>query len=389
MAAAGRIPVTHVGSLPRPAPLRAHLAAMHEGHGFDAAGYDACLKQSVAEVVRRQIDTGIDIVNDGEFGKINWSIYIRERLGGVTRKPDAKRSLTHVQSRDRKQFAEFYAEYDKTLVTPLKYEGWTVTGPLTYKPQALARDIANFKAALAGTSAQGFLPVVAPTSAMTDIADEYYGSEEKFLFAMADCLRSEYRAIVEAGFILQIDDPWLSGMQERMVPPMTNAEYHKWAEVRIAALNHALEGLPPERTRYHLCWGSWNGPHTSDTPLTDIVDLVLKVNTGGYSLEMANPRHAHEWRVWEKVKLPAGKYLLPGLVSHSTNIVEHPELVAERITRLARLVGPDNVIASTDCGFAQNAFFSRVHPTIVWAKLAALTEGARIATKELWGKTAA
>jgi 5-methyltetrahydropteroyltriglutamate--homocysteine methyltransferase len=384
-----RILTTHVGSLPRPATLRALLTAMHEGRTYDEATYQFCLRESVADVVRRQVDTGIDVVNDGEFGKINWSIYIRERIGGVTRKPGAKRALTHVQSRDRRQFAEFYAEYDKTLMTPLKYEGWTVTGPLTYQRQAVDRDIANLKAALQGTNAQGFLPVVAPTSAMTDIADEYYGSEEKFLFAIAECLRAEYRAIVDAGFILQIDDPWLSGMQERMVPPMTNAQYHAWAEVRIAALNHALEGLPPERTRYHLCWGSWNGPHTSDTPLTDIVDLVLKVNTGGYSLEMANPRHAHEWSVWKKIKLPLGKYLLPGLVSHSTNIVEHPELVAERIVRLANVVGRENVVGSTDCGFAQNAFFTRVHPTIVWAKLAALADGARIATAQLWGRKAA
>ena len=284
---------------------------------------------------------------------------------------------------------KFYAEYDKTLATPLKYEGWVADGPLSYRAEAVLRDIANLKAALTSPKQPAFITAVAPTSAMTDIANEYYDSEEKFLFAMADCLRHEYKAIVDAGFILQIDDPWLSGMQERMVPPMTNAEYHAWAEIRIAALNRALAGLPLERTRYHLCWGSWNGPHTSDTPLADIVDLVLKVNTGGYSLENANPRHAHEWKVWKTVKLPPGKVLLPGVISHSTNIVEHPELVAERITLLARLVGRDNVIASTDCGFAQNAFFCRVHPSIVWAKLAALTEGAKIATKELWGKRAA
>jgi 5-methyltetrahydropteroyltriglutamate--homocysteine methyltransferase len=386
-----KIQVTHVGSLPRPPALRAFLGKQQQGEGYDAAAYDLCLRKSVAEVVRRQADAGIDVVNDGEFGKINWSIYIRERLGGVTRRsgPAAPRGLTHVKSRDREQFAEFYAEYDRSLVTPLKYEGWVADGPLTYRHGAIERDIANLKAALRGQPAQGFLPVVAPTSALNDITDEYYGDEEKFLFAMADCLHHEYKAIVDAGFILQIDDPWLSGMQERMVPPMTNAQYHAWAEIRIAALNRALAGLPPERTRYHLCWGSWNGPHTSDTPLTDIIDLVFKVNTGGYSLENANPRHAHEWKIWQTVKLPAGKVLLPGLISHSTNIVEHPELVAERITRLAQLVGRENVIASTDCGFAQNAFFARVHPTIVWAKLSALAEGAQLATTDLWGRKAA
>jgi 5-methyltetrahydropteroyltriglutamate--homocysteine methyltransferase len=385
-----RIRTTHVGSLPRPAVLRDLLARQHKGKAVDATAYKSCLKESVADIVRQQTAAGIDIPNDGDFGKINWSIYVRERLVGVTRRDVApeKQKLTQVKSPDRRKFAEFYAAYDKTLATPLKYEGWVAEGPLSYRTDAVTRDIANLKAALPSQTA-GFITAVAPTSAMTDIANEYYDSEEKFLFAMADCLRIEYKAIVDAGFILQIDDPWLSGMQERMVPPMTNAEYHAWAEIRIEALNRALAGLPPERTRYHLCWGSWNGPHTSDTPLTDIVDLVLKVNTGGYSLENANPRHAHEWQVWKKVKLPPGKVLLPGLISHSTNIVEHPDLVAERITRLANLVGRENVIASTDCGFAQNAFFSRVHPSIVWAKLTALAEGAQIATRELWGRAAA
>jgi 5-methyltetrahydropteroyltriglutamate--homocysteine methyltransferase len=386
-----RIRTTHVGSLPRPAVLRTFLAQQQEGQLYDKAAYAACLRESVADVVRKQVQTGIDIVNDGEFGKINWSIYIRERLDGVTRRsdPPAKRDLTHTKSRDRQQFAEFYAEYDRTLATPLKYEGWVADGPLTYRGDAIARDIANLKTALKDVAAEGFLPVVAPTSALTDITDEYYGDEEKFLFAMADCLHQEYKAIVDAGFMLQIDDPWLSGMQERMVPPMTNAQYHAWAEIRIEALNRALAGLPPERTRYHLCWGSWNGPHTSDTPLTDIVDLVLKVKTGGYSLENANPRHAHEWSIWKHVKLPPGKVLFPGLVSHATNIVEHPELIAQRITRLAGLVGRENIVGSTDCGFAQNAFFSRVHPSIVWAKLDALAQGARLATRELWGRQAA
>ncbi|HVG50221.1 MAG TPA: cobalamin-independent methionine synthase II family protein [Xanthobacteraceae bacterium] len=384
-----KILTSHVGSLPRPADLRAMLAKQQHGEPVNAAAYDASLKSAVGDVVRQQTAAGIDIPNDGDFGKINWSIYIRERIAGVTRqeKPAAKRKLTHSVSRDRQQFAEFYTEYDKTLATPLKYEGWVANGPLTYRTDAVLRDIANLKAALG--SKPGFMTAVAPTSALNDITDEYYGDEEKFLFAMADCLRVEYKAIVDAGFILQVDDPWLAGMQERMVPPMTNAEYHKWAGVRIEALNRALAGLPLERTRYHLCWGSWNGPHISDTPLADIVDLVLQVNTGGYSLENANPRHSHEWQVWKKVKLPPGKVLLPGVISHSTNIVEHPELVAERITRLANVVGRENVIASTDCGFAQNAFFSRVHPSIVQAKLAALGEGARIATKELWGRQAA
>jgi 5-methyltetrahydropteroyltriglutamate--homocysteine methyltransferase len=197
-------------------------------------------------------------------------------------------------------------------------------------------------------------------------------------------LREEYQAVVDAGLIAQIDDAFLASVYDVMVPPKTLADYRKWAEVRIEALNHALKGIPPERTRYHICWGSWNGPHTNDVPFKDIADLVLRVNVAGYSLEMANPRHEHEWRVWETVKLPDGKYLLPGLVSHATNIVEHPELIAERIVRLAKLVGRERVVASTDCGFAQGPFARRVHPQIMWAKLRALAEGARLATKQLW-----
>jgi 5-methyltetrahydropteroyltriglutamate--homocysteine methyltransferase len=229
-----------------------------------------------------------------------------------------------------------------------------------------------------------FMPLVAPASVVPQRTDEYYKTEEEALFAIAEAVREEYKAVVDAGLIVQIDDAFLASSYDVMVPPKTLSEYRKWAEVRVEALNHALKELPPERTRYHLCWGSWNGPHTNDVPLKDIVDLVLRVNVGGYSLEMANPRHEHEWRVWESVKLPDGKQLVPGLVSHATNIVEHPELVAERIVRLARLVGRENVIASTDCGFAQGPFARRVHPQIMWAKLGALADGARIATKRLW-----
>jgi 5-methyltetrahydropteroyltriglutamate--homocysteine methyltransferase len=228
------------------------------------------------------------------------------------------------------------------------------------------------------------MPLVAPASVVPQRQDEFYKTEEEALFAIADALREEYKTVVDAGLIAQIDDAFLAATYDVMVPPKTLEEYRRWAELRVEALNHALKGLPAERTRYHLCWGSWNGPHTNDVPLKDIVDLVLRVKAGGYSLEMANPRHEHEWRVWESVRLPEGRKLVPGLISHSTNVVEHPELVAERIVRLANLVGRENVIASTDCGFAQGPFARRVHPSIMWAKLAALAEGARIATKALW-----
>jgi 5-methyltetrahydropteroyltriglutamate--homocysteine methyltransferase len=265
-----------------------------------------------------------------------------------------------------------------------------ITGPITYIGHAaLQRDIANLKAAMkqAGLK-QGFLPVVAPASVVPARKDEHYRNEEEALFAIADALREEYKAIVDAGLTVQVDDAFLASFYDVMVPPRSLADYRKWAAVRVEAVNHALQGIPEEKSRYHLCWGSWNGPHTNDVAIKDIIDLVLKIRVGGYSLEMANPRHEHEWRVWEKVKMPKGRVLVPGLVSHSTNVVEHPELVAERIVRLARLVGRENVIASTDCGFAQGPFTRRVHPSIMWAKLRAVAEGARLATRELWRRPA-
>jgi 5-methyltetrahydropteroyltriglutamate--homocysteine methyltransferase len=229
----------------------------------------------------------------------------------------------------------------------------------------------------------GFLPVVAPASVLPNRTDEFYKTEEEALFAIADALHQEYAAVVESGLLVQIDDAFLASYYDVMVPPLSLEDYRRWAALRIDALNHALRGLPAEKCRYHVCWGSWNGPHTNDVPLKDIVNLILRVNVAGYSLEMANPRHEHEWRVWETVKLPEGKVLLPGVISHATNVVEHPELVAERLVRLARLVGSDRVIASTDCGFAQGPFGRRVHPSIMWAKLRALSEGATIASRIL------
>jgi 5-methyltetrahydropteroyltriglutamate--homocysteine methyltransferase len=296
-----------------------------------------------------------------------------------------------VAGKDRRDFAEFYEEYEAAhgfvgMGKTYKTGSWYVTGPIKYTGHAqIQRDIADVKQAVGSTKVVGaFLPLVAPASVVPQRTDEFYKSEEEALFAIADALRKEYQAVVDAGLIAQIDDAFLASVYDVMVPPKTLADYRKWAELRIEALNHALKGIPENRTRYHLCWGSWNGPHTNDVPMKDIVDLMLRVNVGGYSIEMANPRHEHEWRVWVAVKLPEGKQLVPGLVSHATNIVEHPELVAERIVRLAKLVGRDNVVASTDCGFAQGPFARRVHPQIMWAKLGALAEGARIATKQLW-----
>jgi 5-methyltetrahydropteroyltriglutamate--homocysteine methyltransferase len=388
-----RILTSHVGSLVRPDELLAFIENQQDGKPYDAAAYEDCLRRSVAEVVKKQVEAGVDIVSDGEYGKsISWSRYILDRIGGFEERHDQTPGFrSAVAGKDRRDFAEFYEEYEGAygfvgMGKTFKTGTWVVTGPIKYTGQALIqRDIEDVKRAVAGSGAiDAFLPLVAPASVVPQRVDEYYTSEEDALFAIAEAMREEYKAVVDAGLIAQIDDAFLASVYDVMVPPKTLADYRKWAEVRIEALNHALKGVPQDRTRYHICWGSWNGPHTNDVPLKDIVDLVLRVNTGGYSLEMANPRHEHEWRVWETVKLPEGKYLLPGLVSHATNIVEHPELVAERIVRLAKLVGRERVVASTDCGFAQGPFARRVHPQIMWAKLRALGEGARIATKQLW-----
>jgi 5-methyltetrahydropteroyltriglutamate--homocysteine methyltransferase len=391
-ASGGRILTTHVGSLVRPAELKTFLAAQRDRRSYDEAAFNACLHDSVADVVRQQADIGLDIINDGEYGKtISWSRYVLQRLSGFEQRKSQDTGMpAAVLGRDRREFAEFYADYDRNQGFS-GMTGWALTGPIRYTGHAdLERDIANFKAAAKGAKARDlFMAAVAPASVAPDRADEYYKSDEDYVFAVADALRDEYRAIVDAGLILQVDDAYLAHTYEVMVPPKTPRDYRKWAAVRIEALNHALKGLPEDRTRYHVCWGSWNGPHAHDVELKDIVDLILQVRTGGYLLEMANPRHEHEWRVWETVKLPKGRKLIPGVISHQTNVVEHPELIAERLLRLAKLVGRDNVIAGTDCGFAQGPFVQRVHPSIMWAKLRALVAGARIASKRLWTRRAA
>jgi 5-methyltetrahydropteroyltriglutamate--homocysteine methyltransferase len=261
-----------------------------------------------------------------------------------------------------------------------------VTGPLKYDTSALERDIANLKQSLEGVDVvDAFLPVVAPASAYW-LDNDYYKDEEEFVFALADALHDEYKAIVDSGFLLQVDDAVLVHEADSVQSEGGSWEdYRKWAELRIEATNHALRGLPEDRVRYHVCWGSWHGPHVFDPPLADVLDLVLKVNARYYLIEQGNPRHEHEWSVFEETKLPEGKVLIPGVVTHHTTVVEHPDLVAQRLVRLANVVGRENVMGGTDCGFAQGPFIQRVHPTIMWAKLAALAEGARIATRELWG----
>jgi 5-methyltetrahydropteroyltriglutamate--homocysteine methyltransferase len=381
-----RILTSHVGSLIRPPALQEFLRAKQAGRPYDNAAYGKCLTDSVAEVVRRQADTGIDVISDGEFGKsISWSQYVLERLSGFVRRPIKPGANPFTRGVDREQFAEFYAELDAREGVATTVEAVCV-GPIAYTGQAeLQRDIDNFKSALKGVKvAEAFLPVAAPASVIPDRKNEYYKSDEELIRAIGAAMRTEYRMIIDAGFVLQLDDARAAVTYDRMVPPASFSDYHKWLALQVEVLNEAIAGLPPDRIRYHICWGSWPGPHTTDVPLKDIVDLILAMNVGAFVIEGANPRHEHEWRVWESVKLPKGKVLIPGVISHATNVVEHPELVAERIVRIARLVGRDNVIAGTDCGFAQGPFHRRVHPSIMWAKLGALVEGAHLASAELW-----
>ena len=381
-----RILTTHVGSLIRPQALQDILRAKQAGQPYDQAAYEKCLKQSVADVVSRQAEIGVDVVSDGEFGKaISWNQYVVERLSGFELRAIPAGYRPGIPGADRTRFKEFYAELD--VREPMANAKMVAcVGPVKYIGQdILRRDIDNFKAALKGAKVEeAFMPVVAPSSVLPDRKDEYYKGEAEWLDAVTAAMRTEYRTIVDAGFILQIDDARAATAYDRMVPPGTFEEYRRWLAKFVESLNCALEGIPEDRVRYHVCWGSWPGPHVSDVALKDIVDLILKVRAGAYVIESANPRHEHEWQVWKNVKLPDGKVLIPGVISHATNVVEHPELIAERITRFANLLGRENVLAGTDCGFAQGTFYRRVHPTVMWAKFEALVEGARLASKQLW-----
>ena len=382
-----RILTTHVGSLIRPQPLQAFLREKQSGKAYDEKGYQKCLADSVAAVVRDQALAGIDVVSDGEFGKsISWAQYALERLSGFERRPIKQEAANPFKrGADRAKFSEFYAELDAKEAVATTTEAICV-GPIKYTGQAeLQRDIDNFKTALENVKVEeAFLPVAATASVIPDRKNEYYKSDEELQTAIADAMRVEYKMIVDSGFLLQLDDARSAVTFDRMVPPASFADYRRWLAAQVDLLNHAIEGLPADRIRYHVCWGSWPGPHTSDVPLKDIVDLILKVKVGAYVIEGANPRHEHEWQVWKNVKLAPGQILVPGVVSHATNVVEHPELVAERIVRLAKFVGRENVMAGTDCGFAQGPFYRRVHPSVMWAKLEALSEGARLASKELY-----
>jgi 5-methyltetrahydropteroyltriglutamate--homocysteine methyltransferase len=399
-----KILTSHAGSLIRPPEIIDYLGAIESGADYDRGGYETTLRDSVADIVGRQVDIGLDVIDDGEMGKATWITYLYERVSGLEIRAVKVEGSVLPPSRDRQAFPGAYAALDALDEAATRESrggreevdqdgmavAWVCTAPITYDRTAVDRDIANLKAALEQhPGVEGFLPVVAPASAYW-LENEYYGSEEEFVFALADALHEEYSAIADSGLLLQVDDAVLMHECDSMLSLGKSYEdYRRWAELRVRALNHALRGIPQDRVRYHVCYGSWHGPHAFDPPLRDLVDLLLDVNAGYYSIEMANPRHEHEWRIWEDVKLPDGKKLIPGIVTHHTNVVEHPELVAQRLVRLAKVVGGENVIGGTDCGFAQGALIHRVHEEIQWAKLSALVEGARIASKELWGARAA
>jgi 5-methyltetrahydropteroyltriglutamate--homocysteine methyltransferase len=380
-----RILTTHVGSLPRPeALLEASGQARKDG---DHKPFDALLPGLVAAIVKEQAAHGIDIVNDGEFGKSGWANYALERVSGFEPRPETLYPAVWL-GRDRLRFVDFMRkEFPRGAVgTP----GHACTGLITYQDHAsIARDLANLKATVAQVKVEdAFFTTVAPASVGYDAVNEYYANERDYVFAIAKALREEYLAVHKAGLVLQVDDAVLANMYDHLVE-QSPARYREWAELRVEALNVALDGIPEDRIRYHICFGSWHVPHLADAPLEGIVDLMLKVKAGAYSIEAANVRHEHEWRVWEKVKLPAGKILIPGVVTHHTTTVEHPMLVADRIVNFARIVGRENLIAGTDCGFAQAEGVQRVHPSVMWAKFDALAEGARIASAQLWGRRAA
>jgi 5-methyltetrahydropteroyltriglutamate--homocysteine methyltransferase len=378
-----RILTTHIGSLPRPDDLRRLLQARDQGEAYDRAALAGRVRSAVGEVVRRQAEVGIDVVADGEQGKNSFTNYIRERLTGFEAvNPDPYPAPPEAFPGYAASLVEAQSPFSASRGAPPLN-----VGPIAWKNRDdLAADIANLKAALDGLGVvEAFMPAVSPGQVLFTVPTTFYGSDEEYLAALAGVLREEYRAIVEAGLILQVDSPDTTMMRNRQLWQVPWADYRRHLGLRLEALNAALDGLPEDRVRFHVCWGNFEGPHHNDVPLLDVVDLILTVKAGAYSVEGANPRHAHEWEVWQQVRLPSGKILIPGVIDTVTNFVEHPRLVAQRLTRYADLVGRENVIAAPDCGFATFAFRPpRVHPEIMWAKFASLVEGARVASEILW-----
>jgi 5-methyltetrahydropteroyltriglutamate--homocysteine methyltransferase len=413
---ANRILTTHVGALPTPKSVMEHAKRRSLGEKFDKAAYEKVLREGVDEIVRHQKEVGVDLINDGEVPhNVGWAwdygawwSYVVPRLGGVevvnsglwgsslsaqTKTPMTPGAFTvgdWGERRDMAKFAEAYMDPQSGCGLP---EQWMtghhplVKGPVTYKGQEeVKRDIANLKASLkaAGVSEKGaFINSIGPPS-VSRMANAHYKNEEELMYACAEAMHEEYKAITDAGLTVQIDDPAFAENWDQQKKEPSVDGYRKYTEKCVEIINHSIKGLPPEQIRFHLCWGSWHGPHTTDIPFKHLIDLMLKINAKYYTFEAANARHEHEWRLWKETKLPDGKVILPGVVTHSTNLIEHPELVADRIVNFAEAVGPDNVVASTDCGLG-----GRVHPLIAWAKLKTLSEGAALASKRLYRKAAA
>jgi 5-methyltetrahydropteroyltriglutamate--homocysteine methyltransferase len=389
-----RIRTSHVGRLPPPKGWEDMPARLANAEVIDSGEIASHVVPAIAETVKKQVEIGIDCINDGEFWTARSLAHYAAHFTGLEARPVklGEPPTTRHSTRERDEFRDFYADMDKlgTLFfvpgekpMPPMTERVIARGPVKSRgPQAINREIDAFRAAIDRSGSkveEAFIAVLAPGWLDHFIFNEYYNTDEEFLFALAEAVREEYRAVVSAGFVLQIDDPGLPDWWDMIKPEPTVEEYRKFAKLRIEAVNHALVGIPEEKVRYHLCWGSWHGPHTHDLPLEHIVDLVLAVKAQTYSFEAGNVRHEHEWRAWQAVKVPPGKILMPGVVSHATNLVEHPQLVADRILRYTAIVGRENVIAGTDCGLG-----GRVHAELAWAKLRALVEGAQLASKNLW-----
>jgi 5-methyltetrahydropteroyltriglutamate--homocysteine methyltransferase len=380
-----RILTTHAGRLDGPPEYREMMMSAMSGKPVDMEKFQSTVRKGIVDVLRKQTEAGVDVISDGELGKTGFgglAYYGRRYSGLSTRKlKPGEAPFMALQTGERIEFADFYKEL-QFMAAP--EERAICSGPIQYIGQEEVRkDLEAIRAALAESGVRPsdtFMCVLAPGWLEHFFYNEHYSKEEDYIFALAEAVHHEYKAIVDAGFILQIDDPALPDTYDMIIPTPSVAEYRKIAAVRVEAVNRALKGLPEDRVRYHICWGSWHGPHTHDLPLEHVVDLMLTIKAGAYSLEAANPRHEHEWKIWQRVKLPEGKILIPGVVTHHTNVVEHPEVVADRILRYAKLVGRENVIAGTDCGMG-----FRVHHQIAWAKLKALADGAALASKELWG----
>ena len=389
-----KILTTHVGSLARADYLISLLRLREDGQPYDREEFARLVREAVADVVRKQVEAGIDIVTDGEQGKASFFGYIVERFSGFERKPVAsgKEVRPRAAGREYLAFPDYYA-WSERIAEPFGGRGGgrghgvdTCTGPVSYRGhEAVQADIDNLKAAVKGQAHEDvFVPAIASSYVASTFSNEYYRTHEEYEQAVSDAVREEYKAIVDAGFILQIDDPRLISYY-MMNPELSVEECRKWAAQRVEAINDSIRGIPPERVRFHTCYSIDVGPRIHEMALKDIVNIMLKINAGAYLFEAANPRHEHEYHVFEQVKLPDGKILIPGVISHTTNLVEHPELVAERIVRFAKIVGRENVIAGADCGFAASALrFNDTHPSVAWLKFAALAEGARLATRELW-----